>query len=221
MQPHCKFTQHLLCLPPPVIASEHPFMASVHELLDWCCLNQFSQSTFYGIKLRAEKLRRQGQNKAAFESLIKGLRLGDFWSHHPRWWTLMCMAVNLVHDAHLHQKLKSRLPMRLCTKLIMKAPQPWSGRDVAYCFLQCSLWAFQDNKIQKAIQCAQSAVYADPNWGYGDYLLGCYALQLGHGSPLVHFERAIQADASLNARLIEDDLIRQFPKILAKFSNKG
>jgi hypothetical protein len=150
----------------------------------------------------------------ALTLLIQALKTQRFWINHPaKWWKLMIQAVLIARDLFPIVKDSPCEPLHRLINLSQHAPQPWQGKEVAYCFATLSLWSYQEGRTQKAIDKIRAAIHADPHWGYAEYLLGWYGLLLEGIDPVPHFVRAIQLESHLMGSFNQDPLIVHFPEI--------
>lgn len=170
--------------------------------------------TYLGLQYQALALNREKRPLEALSLLTVAMRRQQFWPHHAsKWWKLMMIAI------HIAQNLEPWTQKRFCEPLVRllnlshNAPQPWQGREVAYCFATLSLWSFQEGKSQKAFEKIRIALHADPTWGYSEYLLGWYGLLLEGIEPVEHFVRAINREGALRQSFMQDPLLAHFPDI--------
>jgi hypothetical protein len=216
MEDYCRYQQRLLgAYPAPVLEKQSPFLQGLNKLFSLIGLKHFWRTTYVGLTLQVAQLRRQGQQLEALNLLIQGLTQCHFWTNHvARWWRLMRIAVSIAQDMQFNLKEKTCEPLQKLIKLSANSPQPWQGYDVAYSFVSFSLWSFEMGKTHKAVDYVNTAIHADPSWGYPEYLLGWYGLLLEGIDPVPHFVKGIQANWSFFQRLKQDPLCQHFPEVL-------
>jgi len=150
MEDYCQYQQRLLLLSPPLMNDHAPLMEKLNPFFSLIGLKSLWGKTFYGIKMQVAQLCRQGERNEALNILIKGLSDNVFWGNSvEKWWHLMHKAITIVQHFPINAP-ESTQPLQRLIKLISRAPQPWQGYKVAYCFAAMSLWSFQLGKHQKA-----------------------------------------------------------------------
>lgn len=216
MQNDCLYQQQLLNAIPVSNYEPPSFLALfLNQFFASLGLGTYWHKTFYGLKTQLREFIQQEQKQPALNLLLQALKENHFWVNHPlKWWWLMRIAMNMMQDLHLPLAKPQERELCALIKLFSNAPQPWYGYDVAYSFAALSLWCFQNGKVQKAIEYIHVAIHADPQWGYPEYLLGWYGLQLEGIDPIPHFARAIQRDEHFLHQLQHDPLCQYFPKMV-------
>ncbi len=217
MKDYCKYQQSLLALELPFAQLRIPAPHLFDTPLAWLTLNMGWRKTYYGLKIQTEYLRARGQELLALNLLIKSLEKNTFWFNHTvKWWHLMATAILIAQSLELYSQEKMCLPLQRLMKLMVLGPQPWSGREVAFCFATMSFWSFLSGKNNKAIEQVNIAIQAEKTWGYPEYLLGWYGLLLEGLDPVPHFLRAIKCNGRYWQLLQHDPLIAQHPDVLQK-----
>jgi hypothetical protein len=184
-------------------------------LLDVPGFSFLFSNTYLGILLRSKALNHQKRPLEALTVLIQALNTQQFWiNHSAKWWKLMIQAVLISRDLFPSVEKQFSEPLLQLMSVSQNAPQPWQGREVAYCFATFSLWSYQKGRIQKAIDKIRVAIHADPQWGYAEYLLGWYGLLLEGIDPVPHFVRAIQIEGGLWQCFKQDPLVARFPEMV-------
>jgi hypothetical protein len=213
MEDYCQYQQRLM----GVIAPSRSVLlpdGMVDVFLTLPGMTTLVGKTYLGLKHQAAVLSRHKRPLEALTLLISALRTQHFWSNHTKkWWRLMNTAVFIAQDLEPWTQKRFSEPLIRLLNLSKNAPQPWQGREVAYCFATLSLWSFQEGKTQKAIDKITTAIHADPSWGYSEYLLGWYGLLLEGIEPVPHFVRAIKIDGGLWQTLKQDPLLSHFPDV--------
>lgn len=205
MEDYCQYQQRMMA----TLAPSREF-----HLLDVPGLSSLLGNTYLGALLKSRSLNRQKRPLEALTILIQALSTQQFWINHPsKWWKLMIQAVLISHDLFPYVEKQCSEPLLQLINISQYAPQPWQGREVAYCFATLSLWSYQKGRTQKAIDKIRAAIHADPQWGYAEYLLGWYGLLLEGIDPASHFVRAIQIDGRLWQCFKQDPLVARFPEI--------
>ncbi len=221
MEDYCKYQQRLMEVLPERPDNHSSFLQGINNLFSLIGLRSFWQSTFYGLKMQVDQLRRHGQKIEALHLLLQGLSQNHFWLNHAtKWWYLMHLSISLAQDLKLSAANQFSSPIQRLFKLSMQAPTPWQGYNVAYSFVSLSLWSFELGKTQKAIEQINCAIHADSSWGYPEYLLGWYGLSLEGIDPVAHFVKAVKLNWSLLEKLKQDPLGQRFPYILQAVKEK-
>lgn len=216
MEKYCLYQQQLLnAMPEPLNISPSFFGIYLNKILWGLGLSAYWDKTFYGIQAQINQSHPSEQKSVLLKKLLQPLTETYFgFNHSLKWWRLMRSAVGIMGNfpATQTQEVMDLLPQLM--KLCAVAPQPWQGYNVAYSFATLSLWCFRFGKVEKALDYINLAIHADPHWGYPEYLLGWYGLQLEGIDPIPHFARAIHQNKSFFDQLQQDPLCRYCPKII-------
>lgn len=213
MEDYCQYQQRLIGAIAPPEAPSH-FSMILSPLVTLPGIEHLLGNTYLGLKFHALALNREKRPLEALSLLIPALRRTTFWNNHTKkWWKLMTMAICVAQDLEPWTQKRFCEPLLRLLNLSHNAPQPWQGREVAYCFATLSLWSFQEGKTQKALDKIRIAIHADPTWGYSEYLLGWYGLLLEGIEPIPHFVRAISMQGGLWQCFIQDPILTHFPDI--------
>ncbi len=205
MEDYCDYQQRLIRTFTPALNLRFWDIPGITKMLG---------NTYIGVLLKSKVLCREKRPLEALLVLINALKTERFWHNHAdKWWKLMNQAVLIARDLFSCSDHHQTDPLHQLINLSQHAPQPWQGREVAYCFALLSLWSYQEGRTQKAIDKIRAAIHADPGWGYAEYLLGWYGLLLQGIDPVEHFVRAIQIEGKLRQSFAQDPLIARFPEI--------
>lgn len=216
MEDYCKYHQQLIGEMTPIKDVSNLTSRVVNQVMSFLGLRFFWRKTFQGLLSQVMQLRRQGKLIEALNVLLEGLAHNYYWRDHAKkWWHLMYVAVNIAQNLQLGEvSSQYSEPLQRLLKLSLRAPQPWQGYQVAYCFTAFSLWSFAQKKFQKAIEQVNIALHADPLWGYPEYLLGWYGLVLEGIDSVSHFVKAIRIDSNFYQKLKQDPFLNHFPEVL-------
>lgn len=213
MEDYCQYQQRLIGATAPS-GSLSQLYGFLDPFLALPGIDTLLGKTYLGLKHQARALSREKRPLEALSLLVPALQTRHFWPHHSKkWWRLMTTAVSIAQDLEPWTQKRFCEPLIRLLNLSHNAPQPWQGREVAYCFATLSLWSFQEGKTQKAIDKIKIAIHADPSWGYSEYLLGWYGLLLEGIEPVTHFVRAIKIEGGLWQTLKQDPLLSHFPDV--------
>lgn len=222
MEDYCKYHQQLIGEMPPIKDASNKISRFVNYVMSFLGLRFFWRKTFHGLTSQVMQLRRQGELIEALNVLLEGLAKNHYWKDHAnKWWHLMYLAVNIAQNLQLGEvSSQYSEPLQRLLKLSTRAPQPWHGYQVAYCFCAFSLWSFAQKKFPKAIEQVNVAVHADLTWGYPEYLLGWYGLVLEGMDPVSHFVKAVHIDSNFFQKLKQDPFLHHFPEVLAAINQR-
>jgi len=134
--------------------------------------------------------------------------------YHGYWWTLMKIGADSarhISNAHLKKSIIDQANLGI---------EPFEGYDVAYSFLEFSKWKYEEKNEKEAIEYAMLASNADETWGEPDFILGWYALVLGHDGAECHFDKAIEKDLRKLGQILDNDVCKRFPGIIANLESK-
>jgi len=170
--------------------------------------------TYPALKRAIAQLIDQDQPKQALNCLVVALEQQTFWVNHgQKWWHLYYQAIKLINNQSADDPAMMAMKKQLI-KLSMKGPQPWQGKETAYCLASVSIWAYLLGQHQKAVAGASAAHHAAPNWAYPDYLLGWYGLHLEGIEPVPYFVRAIKRDGLYWQKFTQDPSIKAHQGVL-------
>ncbi len=143
----------------------------------------------------------------------KKSRLTPGMEHHS-WWSFMRHATESAGQTD-----DSMLKEKLIT-LAEKGIKPFEGIYVAKSFLEFSRWSYRAEIYDKAIKYAEIAADADKTWAEPDFLLGWYGLVLSTGNAESYLSQAIEKDARILFRVVNNDICKQYPSIIKKLKEK-
>ena len=177
-------------------------------------MSRLFNHTFLGATEYTFRLSKQHQAPKAILHLLALLSSSKFRNKGTRWWALMRQAITLAQDYQISGHLLLEDEVAQIRNLLLDAPEPRKGYDVAYCFVGAALWAFQLGDTKGALDYARQAIRADQEWGYPDYLMGWFGLLEKDIDPVPYFVKALTYNWSFFHRIMRDPVCRQHPEIL-------
>jgi hypothetical protein len=133
---------------------------------------------------------------------------------HHHWWEFMKYGVQSakhIDDSELKNKLIS---------LANEGIKPYEGYNVAYSYLECSLWKYDEHNYEEAINYAKVAANADITWAEPEFILGWYSLVLSLGNAEEHLSNAIERDQRVLFRIANNETCKQYPHVINKLKAK-
>ena len=124
------------------------------------------------------------------------------------------------HAAESAGKTDDAILKKKLITLAKKGIELFEGIYVAKSFLEFSRWSYRDENYDNAIKYAEIAADADKTWAESDFLLGWYGLVLSTGNAESYLSQAIEKDARILFRVVNNDICKQYPGIVKKLKEK-